>query len=400
MMKAVAEAMQIRAATILDPGERKKYEKWARQTQNRARIIAAIELAKSEPGIAVSSADLDQDGMTINAQNGVIDLRTGELRPHSRADLMTKMCDANYDPGADCARFLAFVRRIMAEDPELIAFMQRLLGYCITGDTSEQCLFFLHGRGANGKSVLLNTVRAVLGPYAKQAQAETFMKRGNAASNDLARLAGVRLITVSELEDGRQAAESLLKQFTGGDTLTVRYLFQEFFEYVPIGKLVIAANHQPTLTASDDAIWRRIHQIPFSVVIPPPERDRQLAAKLLAERDGILAWLVEGAVDYLKNGLQVPASVRNATAAYRREIDSLGMFLDDCCEREPTARATTSLLYAAYTKWCADEGAEPMKVDQFGRELTKRGFGREKIGGVAWRTGLRVRSELQHGRAA
>lgn len=392
-MKAVADDLLRQAATITDRDERKRLQKVALKMQSKARLTAAIDLAKSEPAIAIKDAEFDKHPMLLNVQNGVVDLTTGKLRSHSRDDYMTRICDASYYEDADCALFKAVLERSFSGDQEMIAFYQRALGYGITGCTSEQCLFLLFGKGANGKGVTINPIKLVLGSYARQAQAETFlsMRKGGAASPDLARLAGIRFVAISELNDGGDAASALLKQCTGGDTLTARQLYEQDFEFMPSFKLFIATNHKLRFDASDDAIWRRIHQIPFLVVIPPDERDPHLATKLLQERDGILRWLVQGAVEWHRGGLQVPAKVREATAAYRREIDPLGHFIAECCDVHPDASASAALLINEYEHWCKAEALEPGKAQWFGQELSRRGFGREKRGGVSYRTGLRLR---------
>lgn len=249
------------------------------------------------------------------------------------------------------------------------------MGYSLTGHTSEQVLLLLYGIGANGKSTFLETVRALLGDYATQADFTTFLKReSDGARNDLARLVGTRFVSAVEAEAGKPLAEALVKQLTGGDTITARFLFREFFDFRPAFKLWLAANHKPTITGGDHGIWRRMRLVPFTVTIPEAERDAKLTSKLAAELPGILAWAVRGWLAWRAAGLGLPPEVQAATASYRDEMDALGPFLDEATAAVDGARITAKELYEAYEAWCAANGERPRSQKGFAMSLRERGF--------------------------
>ena len=281
-----------------------------------AKTVAAVErLALADRRIAATVDQWDADPWLLNTPHGVVDLTTGRPRPHIPEDYFTKITKVS--PRGDCPRFLAFLTRITGGDVELVAYIQRVLGYALTGLTREHALFFGYGTGANGKSVLLSTVAGLLGDYHKTAPIETFTaSHTDRHPTDLASLRGARLVTATETEEGRRWAESRIKQLTGGDTVAARFMRQDFFEYRPAFKLIIAGNHKPLLRSVDEAIRRRFHLIPFAVTIPPEERDAVLAEKLKAEWPGILAWLIEGCLEWQTEGLRPPQAVLEATEAY------------------------------------------------------------------------------------
>lgn len=357
-----------------------KVGKWAVASQNRSRIEAMIILAQSEPEFAVRPGDFDRNSMLLNVANGIIDLRTGELRPHNAGDLITKIAPMKYDPNAECPTWQAFLDRIFDGNTSLIDFLQRAAGYSLTGDTGEQCLFLCYGTGANGKSTFLETLRAVLGDYAQVAEFSSFLdRRGDTIRNDIARMAGARCVTAVEAGEGKRLAEVLVKTLTGGDTITARFLHREHFEFRPQFKAWLAANHKPVIRGTDWAIWRRIRLVPFTVTIPEAERDPHMADKLRAELPGILAWAVRGVLEWQRSGLQTPDEVTAATAAYRTEQDVIAAFIDQCCVTDnPNAEAKASDLYAAYKTW-AEAGNEYIENQRaFGLRLTERGFERRR----------------------
>lgn len=388
--KETAEAIYDELAGVTDDDVRKAIANHALRSQHDARQRAMINQASSEPGIPVLPKELDADPWLLNVANGTLNLRIGELRPHRREDLITKIIDVEYDPNAKCPTWLAFLDRIMNSNVELIYFLQRAVGYTLTGNTSEQCLFFLHGCGANGKSTLINTIGELMGDYGLQTPTETLMvKRGDSVPNDIARLKGARFVSAVETEEGRRLAEVLVKQLTGGDMITARFLHAEFFEFRPTFKLWLAANHKPVIRGTDNAIWRRIRLIPFNVTIPEAERDKELPEKLKAELPGILAWAVEGCVAWQIEGLDPPDEVRLATQGYREEMDVLAGFLNDCCIVKSIARVSAGDLYGAYCKWCEANGERPLSQRAFGMRLTERGFTRMRgTGGRFWWEGL------------
>lgn len=390
-------AMAAAAEAVPDAEQRDELVKHALDSESSARVSAMLGLAQALLPLAPEALDRDPD--VLNVANGTLDLRTGELAPHRRDDLLTRLAPVPFDPDAACPRWDAFLARILAGNERLIGFLRRAVGYSLTGHTSEQVLLLLYGVGANGKSTFLETVRALLGDYATQADFTTFLKRDSeGARNDLARLVGTRLVSAVEAEAGRPLAEALVKQLTGGDTITARFLFREFFDFRPAFKIWLAANHKPTITGSDHGIWRRVRLVPFTVTIPEAERDPRLGAKLLEELPGILAWAVRGCLEWRASGLGVPDEVKAATDSYREEMDVLGPFLDEACLVHPDARTTAKELYAAYVTWCDANGEKVRSQKSIAATLRERGF--ENLKGAkgvrCWR-GLRVRGPLETG---
>jgi putative DNA primase/helicase len=380
--KATVRGMYHEAGEIADEAERKAWAKWALQSENAGRLTAMLTLAESEKAVACTTDDFDADPYLLNCRNGTLNLRTGELHPHDRADLITKQAPIEYDPAAPCPAWRTFLARIFEPAPDVIPYLQRAIGYALTGDTSEQVMLLLYGTGMNGKSTLLQTLAACLGDYAQATPAATLMvrDRNNNATNDLARMAGARLVTAIESDEGKRLAEGLIKQMTGGDKIVARYLHQEFFEFTPQFKLLLATNHKPIIRGTDYAIWRRIHLVPFLVTIPPEERDPYLAQRLAAEAPGILAWAVEGYQQFAKQGLLPPAAVTGATSDYRAEMDLIAAFLDECCVAGRTALVAAGALYAAYKAWAEDNGERPITQRAFSLRLQERGYRSDRSG--------------------
>jgi putative DNA primase/helicase len=369
------------AAAVEDPQRREEIAKHALRSENVQRLKAMIELAKSEPGIATGPDELDRAPWLLNVVNGTIDLRTGELRPHRREDLITKLAPVDYDPAAVCPLWEKFLHRIMNGNERLIQFLQRSLGYALTGVITEQVVFILHGLGSNGKSTFQEIPRVLLGDYAQQAETSTFlMDNRDGPRNDLAALKGARLITASEMRSGQRLDEALVKQLTGGDAVRARFLYSESFEFQPQFKLFLATNHKPIIRGTDHAIWRRIRFIPFMVTIPEAEQDKRLPEKLFKELPGILRWAVEGCLAWQKHGLGVPEEVRSATEKYRNEMDVLGDFLADCCVLHPHGQAASKTLYETYENWCAQNGERPLSKNSLGMRLTERGLTQVRMG--------------------
>lgn len=375
LAKAVVREAFAQAARIEDRDTRDRMLKDIRKFEASFRIRGIVALAMSDPRVRVPVEVFDADPWRLNVANGTIDLRTGELHPHKPGDHITKLANVNYDPDADCPRFEQFIGEVFDGDSELVGFMQRAIGYALTGDTREQCLFLLYGTGSNGKSVLLLTLQSVLGSYAMQTDAATFMvKRTDAVRNDVARLAGSRLCTAIETEENQRLAESLVKQLTGGDKVTARFLFREHFEFTPAFKLVLAANHKPTINGQDFAIWRRIHLIPFNVTFDGDRADKTLAATLQAEASGVLNWALAGLRTWLDIGLQPPAVVAAATAEYKRESDGLADFIESKCIEAWGREAKTDTLYKRYVAHALAAGDKPIAKVAFGRRLGEKGF--------------------------
>jgi putative DNA primase/helicase len=322
-----------------------------------------------------SPDEFDADDWLLNLENGVLNLRTFEFMPHNPNLKLTKSAPVTYDPNADCPKWKAFLQRIFNNNERLIRFVQRAVGYSLTGSTREQCLFFLYGTGANGKSTFLEVIRALLGDYAVTAEFSTFVAdRKSSVRNDIARLHSARLVTAIEVGEGKRFAEELIKTLTGGDTVAARFLYREFFEFKPRFKVWLAANYKPEIRGTDYAIWRRIRLIPFTVTIPPEEQIPNLAEQLKEELSGILNWALEGLRDWLANGLQPPPEVTEATEAYRAEMDIVGLFVQDACVTDPKAVTPSKTLYEAFREWCAENGYEPFGQTAFGRRLAAKGF--------------------------
>ncbi len=343
-----------------------------------AKTVAAVErLTKADRRIAATIDQWDSDPWLLNTPDGVIDLRTGQRRAHRPDDYMTKITAIG--PGGDCPRFLAFLEEITAGDAELAAYLRRVLGYALTGDTREHALFFKYGTGRNGKSVLLKTAADILGGYHKTAGIETFTASNtDRHPTDLAMLRGARLVTATETEEGRRWAESRIKQLTGGDTVSARFMRQDFFEYRPQFKLVIAGNHKPSLRSVDEAIRRRFHLIPFAVTIPVDQCDPELAEKLKGEWPGILQLLIEGCLEWRRDGLQPPKAVQDATAAYLDAEDGFAAWVDDRCDRVHSSWESLASLFASWTSWAEQSGEHVGMQKRFAQTLESRGFTKHK----------------------
>lgn len=319
------------AAECDNDSRRDALGKWARASESQAHIQAMISLVRSEPGVIVSSDELDADPMLLNVANGTLDLTSGELREHDPADKITKLAPVEYDPDAPAPVFEAFIERILP-DEEVRAFVQRAAGYSLTGDISERALFICYGDGANGKTVLLEgALSAVLGDYAQTAPIEMLLeKRPGGVPNDLARLPGARLVRSSENDAGRTLAEGAIKSMTGGEIITARFMRGEWFEFRPTHKIWLATNYRPEVRGDASAIWDRIKLIPFDVRIPEGAQDKHLMDKL--ELPGILAWMVRGLADWREHGLAAPGAVVAATSAYRSDMDPVAGFFTEYLE--------------------------------------------------------------------
>jgi putative DNA primase/helicase len=331
----------------------------------------------------------------LNCLNGTIDLKTGTLQKHNREDLITKLAPVKYDENAKCPIFDSFLAKIANNDPELMRYLQHVIGYALTGDVTEKAVFFLHGDGNNGKTTFLEVIRTILDDYAGQVPIDSLMVKRDGISNDIARLQGRRFVTSSEAEQGKKLAESKVKQLTGMGTLQARYLYGEYFEFRPTFKIFMDANYKPEIRGTDPAIWNRVKLIPFTVEIPAVEIDKKMLQKLKDELPGILAWAVRGCVEWQQHGLKEPKSVAEATQAYREEMDTVARFLEEeCvfCNDEITSKE----LNDAYGKWCKEHGEEAVSQKQRGSALKKGGLQNIRVAGQrGWRgIGLKVKGSL------
>lgn len=356
-----------------------------------AKTVAAVaSLARSDRRIATDHRDWDSDPWHL-AGAVSISLETGATRPPAPEDLCTKIAGAAPLPGG-CPLWLAFLDRVMAGDVELQRYLQRVAGYCLTGSTREHVMFFLYGTGANGKSVFTGTLRAIWGDYAVVAPMETFIETQNDRHpTELAMMRGARLVVAQETERGRRWAESKIKQLTGGDPISARFMRQDFFEYTPQFKLMIAGNHKPGLRGVDEAIRRRMHLIPFTVTIPAAERDKHLAERLQAEWGGILRWAIDGCLEWQRIGLAPPQAVLDATRRYLHDEDAHGQWIDERCAIDPIYSASSSALYQDWKSWSEANGERPGSQRRFSQVLEARGFERrrERTGAMFFGIALR-----------
>lgn len=408
--RQTVKQLAARVEQLTDDHEARAWLKHVKTSLGTGRLKAMIEQAQCN--IPVQPTALDASPWLLGCANGTLDLRSGTLQPHERADLLTKILPVAYDPQALCPTWSAFLWRVMGgsvgpDDPdmsaaeltartqadnkarELIDFLRRAVGYSLTGDTREECLFILYGTGQNGKSRFLGALQDLLGPYAQATHSKTFMQtdRSDGIPNDLARLRGARLVTAIELGKGRRLNEELIKRVTGRDPVTARFLYGEFFDYLPQFKLFLACNDLSNVRSVDKAMWRRLYQVPFTVTIPDAEKDKALGDKLRGELPGILAWAVRGCLEWQKNGLKPPAAVVEATEEYRTDMDVIGRFIKEVCVVLPAAQARTGALYKEYTNWCNANGEHAESLTLFGKYLESNGFDKFRSGGI-WRKGI------------
>jgi putative DNA primase/helicase len=362
-----------------------------------AKLDAMLKSARSEPGIPIKPEAFDRNLWLLNCASGTINLQTGTLRQAARDDYLTRCLSLRYNPQATCPTWTTFLTRAMGGKQGLVAFLHRAIGYSLTGSTMEQCLFILHGPTKTGKSTFLNRLRALLGPYATAADMESFMHKDKTEiRNDLADLAGARVVCALEAQEGKRLNESLIKQLTGGvDQVKARFLFQDYFTYTPQFKVFLGTNHKPVIKDNDQAIWERIRLVPFVVQIPKEDRKKDFDAILQAEIEGILAWAVKGCLDWQQRGdLEPPPEVINATKEYQEESDVIGRFIAEKCVKLTRAEVRATALWSAYKDWCEQHGETWVKQTAFGRKLTEDGFGKRESHGLIY-TGIGLRSEDQ-----
>ena len=352
---------------------------WAKKSEGIGRIEAAIALARSDLRVAINDVEsLDGDPWRLNVLNGTIDLRTGTLSRPRKDDLITRLGEVRHDEVATCPRWLEFLTEIFKGDNELIGYLQRAVGYTLTGCNTEQVFFFCHGMGRNGKSTFLNVISRLMGDYAKMMPTDSLMqKRTDGIPNDLARLRGARLVRAMETDENRRLAESLIKQITGGEPITARFLHHEFFEFIPQFKIWISGNHKPSIRGADDGIWRRVRLIPFNVTIALEAVDPHLGDKLVQELPGILNWALEGCKRWQTEGLGEVAAVKEATGEYKEESNLVARFLEEQTIRHSSDQYKTvakQALYGAFREWATRQGEYPCKFRDFNQRMARLGF--------------------------
>jgi putative DNA primase/helicase len=356
--------------------EQRAITKWALASQNESRINAMLSQAR--PYLAVGMEDLDRDPWLINCQNGTLDLRTGRLKVHDPADRITKIVPVDYDSDAPAPRFEQFLQEALV-DAALIKFLKRYSGYTLTGITRERLLAILYGFGKNGKTTLVELLHEVLGDYARNTDVETLLiKKYQGVGNDVAALKGARFVSAAEVEKGRRLAESKVKQLTGRDTVTARFLFGENFDFKPEFKLWLSTNNKPVIQGTDDAIWDRIRLIPFMQRFDGHKADTKLPDKLRGELPGVFTWMVEGCLEWQEHGLEEPKTVTEATKQYREEMDTLASFLDEACVVGAGYRVLAERLYQRYAIWCDKSGERKDPKKAFVARLGERGFVRRR----------------------
>jgi putative DNA primase/helicase len=390
-MQALAKntARELYLAAAGDP----KLGKWAIETEKRARLEAMIHLAKSESHIAIRHNELDADPWLMTVANGTINLRTGELRPHDRKDLGTKVTNVLYDPArAACPTWEAFLLRCMGGDADLVRYLQRIVGYALTGATTEHALFFLFGAGANGKSTFLGALHDIFGDYGAHAPRTLLWEaKSERHETELTVLHGARFVSCAEIPEDAKLDEARAKDLTGGDPITARRMREDHWTFAPTHKLFVAGNHKPRIDGRDEGIWRRVRLVPWTVTIPIEERDRELATKLRAERDSIFAWAVRGCLEWQAHGLGDPPAVVEATSAFRDESDPFAEFFLSRCTFDPHAKCARMHLRHAYEEWCKETGARPFGTRRWAAMLRARGV----TDGGSIRTHVGVRDAWQ-----
>ena len=397
LAKQTVRSIYAEASREKDSETREAIASWAAKSEAKKNRKDMLELAQSERGMQVQPDELDADPWVLNVENGTMDLKSGRLMPHDPKNLLTKLVPVAFDPNAAAPRWEKFLREILPKDR--VEFLQRWAGYSLTGDIAEEAFVFLYGTGQNGKSKFVNPIRRILGDYAKTAEKTTFMVKsgGSGIPNNLADLHGVRMIPCMEIPKGQTLNEQLIQNFTGGDPVKARFLFREFFDFMPVGKLWFVGNHPIRVAGDTFSIWRRTLVVSFDFTVPASRRDNRLEEKLMNEAPGILNWCLAGLADYLVNGLNVPGSIRTAVDEYRAVGDPIQRFINERCEYAVGGRCPRSLLYDEYSDWCSCEGVSPVTPDRFGKDMVKYGIedggqGRFEGKNVRWWDGIQVKS--------
>ena len=336
---------------------------------------AFIEEAKHLEGVPILPSQLDRYPSALNVQNGIVSLKTGVCRGHNRDYLLSKLAGAAYDADAACPAWEQFIRDITQGDAELALYLQRMVGYCLTASVREQCVFFLYGTGSNGKSTFVDVISEIMGEYAMACQPETVMMRdrNTSARADIARLRSARLVTTYEPNDGARLDEGIVKQLTGGDKVTARFLYGKDFEFRPEFKILMATNYKPVIKGTDQGIWRRVKLVPFKLQLSDDKKDKRLPDKLRREYSGILNWAVAGAVGWYREGLPRCKAVDEAVQEYRSEMDRVQQFIDDCITPADGSALRASSLYQCYRGWCQEQGERyPIGTTKFYSEMKRR----------------------------
>lgn len=391
MAKEIVPDIYAEASNAFNTADKKRLFQWAISTESLSTRNNMVKDAR--PMAAIAASDLDTHPWLLNVQNGTLDLQVGVLSPHAQKDYLTKMLQIPYDPKAQCDNWLHFIETCQKQNPAMIEYLQKAIGYSLTGIVAEKAMFILQGPKDTGKSTFVETMQMLLGEYGIKIQTQTLMwRRDRQQSNDIAMLKGARFVHASEAEEHERLAESQIKEMTGGDTLSARFLHAEFFQFQPEFKLWLSTNQKPRVS-NDDAVWGRLKIIPFIVQIPIDQQDKSLKRKLQIELPGILRWAVEGCHKWQRDGLGEPPEITSATGSYRKEQDIIGHFIDDELEFMDSFSVLSRALYEAYKTWCADNGEKIESQRALGLKLTERGLCNQRTtGGKTRWLGVRLKT--------
>ncbi|HDR9161782.1 TPA: hypothetical protein QDB28_002150 [Burkholderia vietnamiensis] len=365
-------------STASDPDAAGRMIRLAKRAMSAAGVSAALQLARSDRRLAARPDEFDQDPDLLNVANGVVHLPSGELCPHSPDMRMVRQSPVEYKPDAQAPQWLKFLDEISCHDADWVDYLRRALAYTLSGRVNEEMLFFMLGRGANGKSVLVNVLRSVLGPFVGSVPTSFLATSKNddkeGASPVKASLQGLRMALANEVEAGSKLSAQTVKEVTSTEAIAARHLYKDLFNFTPTHKLWVRGNHKPIIVDNDEGIWRRIALIPFERNFSPDEQDKRLEERLLSEREGILAWLVGGYAEYQRHGLRPARRVAAASAAYRAESDLVGQWLDEDAEIVPGMSCLKDDAYQSYVDWCRRDGLDPKTKTTLTRMLDERGI--------------------------
>ena len=380
LAKQVAKSIFGEAANESDEKMQKKLFTHALASESIKRLTSMVDVATTEPGITISQSNLDDDKYLLGVKNGVVDLRTGKLLPSTKSQMITKRANVEFDEDAQCPVWENALSQMMADDKDVVEYLQRSVGYSLTGDTREHLLFFLHGFGENGKSVFINIIQKLLNDYAAQTPVATIMKKAKGSiPNDIARLKGARFVSTTETEEDSHISDAEIKHMTGGDIVTARYLHKEFFEFKPNFKLWISGNYKPIL-GEDHGIWRRVILVPFEVTFDAKTRDDQLEDKLTNELPGILNWAIKGCLNWQNQSLKVnpPTKIANATNEYKTDNDRIDSWTYVCCDKDQSFSAKSSELYESFRNWATSNGETGMSHRTFSQKMVERRYTKKR----------------------
>ena len=382
--KLVAEQIMDKAGELfkLDPNGplSKAWQSHAKAIRSNGRIIAMLELATSEPGMGISNiSDLDSQPMLLGVRNGVFDLKNMRLLPADPKLLISRQVHADYNRAAICPLWLKFLNEIFVGDQDVIDYVQKALGYSLTGDVSEELLHFCYGHGKNGKSVMANVIVKIMGDYVQTANFDLLALKESGATNDVARLAGARMVMANETRENQRLDDQKLKALVSTEKITARFMYAEFFEFWPQFKIWLRGNYKPIITDSSNGAWRRMRLIPFEYQVPEDKTDYKLEEKLLAEKEGILAWMADGCHRWQQERLTAPKRIQDASRIYQDESDMLGEFLEDCCDVGADKSASQKSTFWTYQIWARNNGTHPATQKSFTRQLGSRGVDTKRI---------------------